>query len=137
MASKINSFKKEERLCNKKLLSALFANGSSFLFYPFRVTWLYSPSALSQQAAQIVIGVPKKRFKHSVDRNLLKRRMKEAYRLNKSIKLYPFLMDANRSIILSLTYVGKETSDYAFIFKKMAAMIEILIENINTHENHQ
>ncbi|OAQ40579.1 ribonuclease P protein component [Pedobacter psychrophilus] len=118
MAYKINSFKKEERLCNKKLLATLFNNGSSFLLYPYRVTWQFSKSALGLFPVQIVIGVPKKRFNHSVDRNLLKRRMKEAYRLNKNLKLYPYLIDSNFNLILGLNYVGKEILDYAFIQKK-------------------
>jgi len=128
MASKVNSFKKEERLCNKKLLAALFTNGSSFLLYPYRVTWQFSKSALGQFPAQIVIGVPKKRFKHSVDRNLLKRRMKEAYRLNKNLKLYPYLIDRNFNLILGINYVGKEILDYAYIQKKMVSMIDQLLE---------
>lgn len=127
MAYKINSFTKEERLCNKKLLSALFNNGSSFLLYPYRVTWQFSNSLLSQFPVQVVIGVPKKRFKHSVDRNLLKRRIKEAYRLNKNIKLYPFLINAHLNLVLSLTYVGKEILDYSFIQKKMVSMIDQLL----------
>ena len=135
MASKINSFTKEERLCNKKLLSALFTNGSSFLLYPYRVTWQFPNLVFGQFPVQVVIGVPKKRFKHSVDRNLLKRRMKEAYRLNKNIKLYPFLIEANLCLILGVNYIGKEILDYALIHKKMVLMIDQLLKILKDNEN--
>ncbi len=135
MAYKTNSFKKEERLCNKKLLATLFANGSSFLLYPYRVTWQFSKSTLGQFPVQIVIGVPKKRFKHSVDRNLLKRRMKEAYRLNKNLKFYPYLIDGNFNLIMGLNYVGKEILDYTYLQKKMILMIDQLIEILKNNAN--
>ena len=78
----MNKFNKEERLCSKKSLDLLFKNGSSFLLYPFRVTYLFvaEPHIFP---AQVVINVAKKRYKHSVDRNLIKRRTREAYRLQK------------------------------------------------------
>ncbi|MFC5282607.1 ribonuclease P protein component [Pedobacter alpinus] len=119
MASKIFNFQKEERLCSKKLLDELFKNGSSFLLYPFRVTWLLSTNNDQKFPAQVVVGVPKKRFKHSVDRNHIKRRIKEAYRLNKEIYFYQNLNQNSIKIILAINYVGKEAHDYAFIEKKM------------------
>lgn len=122
-------FKKEERLCSEKLLSSLFKNGSSFLFYPFRITWIVVQEKQSYPA-KVLISVPKKRFKRSVDRNLLKRRIREAYRLNKSNLLYPLLLDNNLQILLSLTYVGKEILDYQYIASKMEKMMKSFEKNI-------
>ncbi|MCC8410154.1 ribonuclease P protein component [Mucilaginibacter sp. UR6-1] len=112
------TFKKEERLCNKRLIAGLYHNGSSFLCYPFKVSWM--PVAADDAAGvpvQVLFSVPKKRFKRAVDRNLIKRRSREAYRLHKHQLLYSHLPD--KEIILSLTYVGKEIADYSFIEKKM------------------
>ncbi|WP_223833721.1 ribonuclease P protein component [Pedobacter riviphilus] len=81
------TFRKEERLCSRKHLDLLFKNGSSFLLYPFRISYLFVDVPAHVQA-QVVINVPKKRYKRAVDRNLLKRRIREAYRLNKQDKLY-------------------------------------------------
>jgi ribonuclease P protein component len=119
------TFKKEERLCSKKLLEELFHNGSSFLLYPFRITWL--PSALHTDfPVQVVINVSKRRFKRATDRNLLKRRIREAYRLNKEEVLYSFLKGNNLQILLSINYVGKEIADYILIEKKLKTALEKL-----------
>src|SRR4051812_25063013 len=105
------TFKKEERLCSKKLLETLFNNGSSFLLYPFRITSL--PSVLNNNIpAQVVIGVSKRKFKRATDRNLIKRRIREAYRLNKEDLLYSFLKEQDLQILLSINYVGKDISEY-------------------------
>src|SRR5476651_487329 len=97
------TFKKEERLCNKKLIDGLFHNGSSFLCYPFKASWMFVDNT-QQFPAQIVFSVAKKRFKRAVDRNLIKRRMREAYRLHKQQHLYDLLNNADRKIVLSVSY---------------------------------
>lgn len=119
------TFKKEERLCSKKLLDELFNNGSSFILYPFRISWL--PSVLnSSTPAQVVINVSKRKFKRATDRNLLKRRIREAYRLNKAELLYSSLEEKNLQILLSINYVGKEITAYPFIEKKLKSALEKL-----------
>ncbi|MBM3401509.1 MAG: ribonuclease P protein component [Bacteroidetes bacterium] len=110
-------FKKEERLCNLKLIDKLFTNGSSFLVYPFRISWLIEGSN-QEVPAQILISVPKKRFKRAVDRNLIKRRIREIYRLNKSEHLIPFLSKESTTLLLGITYIGNEIADYSFLEKK-------------------
>jgi ribonuclease P protein component len=125
--SKIYSFTKEERLCNKRLIDELFHNGSSFLCYPFKVSWM----AISQPQefpAQVLFSVPKKRFKSAVDRNLLKRRMREAYRLNKQEYLYSMLDTADKRIVFSVGYIGKEINDSDLIHKKMLKLLNSLAE---------
>src|SRR5580698_8922914 len=99
--SKTYTFTKEERLCNKKLIHELFHKGSSFLCYPFKVSWL-AVAEPQQFPAQVLLSVSKKRFKHAVDRNLLKRRIREAYRLGKQQNLYTGLQEADARIIFSI-----------------------------------
>ncbi|RCH55174.1 ribonuclease P protein component [Mucilaginibacter hurinus] len=116
------TFKKEERLCNKVLIEQLFHSGSSFLCYPFRVTWL--PSAASQHfPAQVLFAVPKKRFKKAVDRNAIKRRAREAYRLHKQQHLYNQLTGTGKKIIISIGYIGKELAGYEQVEKKMVKLL--------------
>jgi len=123
--SECTHLKKEERLCSKKLLEELFYNGSSFLLYPFRISWL--PSLLNPDIpVQVVINVSKRKFKRAKDRNLLKRRIREVYRLYKGELLYPFLKERNSQVLLSINYIGKEISEYILIDKKLKAALEKL-----------
>ena len=131
----MNKFYKEERLCSKKSLDLLFKNGSSFLLYPFRVTYFFVAEP-HQFPAQVVINVAKKRYKHAVDRNLIKRRTREAYRLQKQELLYSFLADKPELLLLSLQYVGKQKYEYAFFEKKLAQALKKLQILINPNENN-
>lgn len=131
----MNKFNKEERLCSKKSLDLLFKNGSSFLLYPFRITHLFIDEA-HRYPVQVVINVAKKRYKHAVDRNLIKRRTREAYRLQKELKLYPCLTNNNQLLLLSLQYVGKEKYAYEFFEKRLAQALKKLILQIKPNEGN-
>jgi ribonuclease P protein component len=119
-------FSKEERLCSVKLLERLFSSGSSFLVYPFRVTFLPGDYGMAYPA-QVMIGVSKRRFKRAVDRNLIKRRIREVYRLQKGTLLYPALTAGGTQIIFAVNYVGKEITEYSFLERKMRAALTQLI----------
>jgi ribonuclease P protein component len=75
------SFPKSERLNKKKVIQELFDKGSSFYLRPFRV--YFQKCSQAESASQVMFSVSKRNFKKATDRNLLKRRMREAYRLNK------------------------------------------------------
>lgn len=124
------TFKKEERLCNKRLIDKLFHNGSSFLCYPYKASWLIVDEP-ADAPAQILISVPKKRYKLAVDRNLLKRRIREAYRLNKQQHLYDVLNGMQKNIVFSIAYVGKEIELYPLMEKKMLKLLKQLTDQVN------
>jgi ribonuclease P protein component len=123
--SKTYTFTKEERLCNKKLIDELFHNGSSFLCYPFKVSWLTVEEPM-QFPAQVLFSVSKKRFKRAVDRNLIKRRIREAYRLYKQQYLYSGLQGMEKKIVFSVGFIAKEISSYELIDKKMLKLLNEL-----------
>ena len=123
------TFKKEERLCNKRLIEGLYHNGSSFLCYPFKASWLFVDEE-QKVPVQVLFSVSKKRFKRAVDRNLIKRRTREAYRLNKQQYLYNALISTDKKIILSLAYIGKEIAASDFIEKKMLKLLVQLVSEI-------
>jgi ribonuclease P protein component len=131
----MNKFNKEERLCSKKSLDLLFKNGSSFLLYPFRLTFLFIEQP-HQYPAQVVINVAKKRYKHAVDRNLIKRRTREAYRLQKEALLYKSLINRKDLLLLSLQFIGKEKYDYAFFEKKLAMAFKKLTSQFASDESN-
>lgn len=125
----MNKFNKEERLCSKKSLDLLFKNGSSFLLYPFRITFLFVDEP-HKYPTQVVINVAKKRYKHAVDRNLIKRRTREAYRLHKEAHLYTALANRDDLLLLSLQFVGKEKYEFAFFEKKLITAFKKLTTQI-------
>ncbi|HTE29523.1 MAG TPA: ribonuclease P protein component [Chryseolinea sp.] len=77
------TFRKEEKLTSEKLIQELFAKGSSFYLFPFKVFYMSNPDQ-DRASHQVLVTVSKKNFSRAVDRNLIKRRIREAYRLNKA-----------------------------------------------------
>lgn len=101
-------FKKEERLSSRKLINELFVKGNRVVTqFPFRILWKFTAMENRPYPAQVMISVPKKSFPRAVDRNRVKRQIRELYRLSKH-KLYDALDARQRQIILSVSYQGKE-----------------------------
>lgn len=124
------TFKKEERLCNKSLLNKLFHSGSSFVVYPFRMVYTEVALEKVQSPVSVVISVSKRRFKAAPDRNRIKRLIREAYRQQKSIALYPFMESKSSGLLLAIQYVGKEEVPFATVWTKMEkALAQLINEN--------
>ncbi|MDF7814674.1 ribonuclease P protein component [Hymenobacter sp. YC55] len=118
------SFSKEEHLCRKKLIDELFGRGSSFGLYPLRLVWLPT-EAPTAAPPQVLVSVSKRNFKRAVDRNNLKRLMREAYRLNKH-RLTE--VDGGHPIrLLAIIYTGKEKKPFALVEKKLISGLERLL----------
>ncbi len=118
------TFKKSERLTHKTVINNLFANGNSFTCYPFRVVWNIVDLRTSSPA-QIAITVPKRSFKLAVTRNLLKRRIREIYRLNKA-NLYGELQQKDIQIAFMILYLPKKVMTTAEMTPKLQQVIERL-----------
>jgi len=92
----MSTFRKNERLSSQKEITQLVKEGNTFLCYPLRVLWLVSHNERNASfQIQAAFSVPKKKFKKAVDRNTLRRRLKEAFRHNKDafkkeMKDYPY-----------------------------------------------
>ncbi len=100
----------------KKLIDKLFIKGKSFMAFPLRVQYLLV-ERVDDVSVQILVSVPKKRFKRAVDRNLLKRRIKEAYRLNKQTLLLEIAED--KTLLIVCIYSTNEILPYEVIAKAM------------------
>jgi ribonuclease P protein component len=113
------SFPKSERLHKKKTIQELFDKGSSFYLYPFRVFFQNAPDL---PANQVLFSVSKRNFKRAVDRNLLKRRMREAYRLNKHS------IPGTSKFQIAYIYTSKELLPVNQIEEKMVLSFKRLTE---------
>ena len=108
---------KVERLKSRKQITLLFSKNQNVFSYPFK--YIYSTTVKTiDTPAKLLISVPKRSFKHAVDRNKIKRLIREAYRKNKTI-LYEPLQSNETNILLGIIYVGKEIMTYTEIEKSM------------------
>ena len=122
--SERNTFEKSERLCSRKLIETLFASGKSVSAFPFRVQYLFVQRADNEAVSQVMFPVPKKRFKRAVRRNLIRRRAKEAFRLNKNL-LYADI-PKDYAIIAAFIYIDSTIQSYDSIQKGILKAFEKL-----------
>jgi len=111
------------------LIQELFDKGSSFYLHPFKVMFLPNPD-VSVEKHQLLISVSKRKFKKAPDRNLLKRRIKEAYRLNKQLVYSNEKL--NRPLLIAYIYTGKEIHLFQFIESKLIKSINRLSEQVQS-----
>lgn len=106
-------FGKAEKLLSKKLIDLLFREGKSIKINCVRCLYLLTDEQLSSPV-QVMISVPKRLFKKAVDRNLIKRRIREAYRLNKN-SLLSLTNKKNSQLILAFLFIHTEAEEYHLI----------------------
>ena len=120
-------FKKAERIKSQKALEILLRKGSVHFHFPLRVVWMVTDYPMESQA-QVAFAVPKKRFKRANKRNLIKRRLREAYRLNK----YDFYQKLSKDIHIQMliVYIAPEVLDYKEIEHKIKATFDHILAHI-------
>ena len=118
------TFTKDERLSKKILISKLFEEGEKRFSYPFRVTILKFPIP-TNYPVQLLISVPKSLFRKAVDRNRIKRLIREAYRKNKYL-LYESLAERHEQMMICIQYTPKEILSYQLIHEKIIVLLQRL-----------
>jgi ribonuclease P protein component len=120
------TFGRHEHLKSRKSISLLVNSGLSFLKFPIKVRWINAPE---WQIVPVVctFSVPKRNFKKAVQRNYIKRIMREAYRLNKQ-PLFEYLIEKNVKIQVLFTFIDNEIPTYQLVESKIILTLQSLIE---------
>ena len=124
----MQTFPKNERLCGKTTIDNLFANGSSIKDSSFRLAW-NTEEFDNDTIAKTLIVVPKKNIKSAANRNVLKRRMREAFRIYKS-GLYAKIKSKKQQLAIAIIYQEKEILQHKAIEKKIKLILSRLSEEI-------
>jgi len=119
---------KNQKLCNKKVIDRLFTNGKSISEKPFRAIWDIE-KANDDIYTKVLIIVSKKRLKLAVERNFMKRRVKEAYRFHKR-KMEYVLQKENKRLNLAIIYQHEKTIEYNMIETKINLLLTRLIQDL-------
>jgi len=126
-----HTFRKAERLTGRKAIELLVASGKNIVIPPFKLMWL--PIDLPTDfPAQIAFSVPKRNFKKAVDRNRMKRLMRESFRRNKS-DIYTLIAERKIKCALLLNYTGKMQLTYSETEEKITQILKRLAKDLQTH----
>lgn len=120
---------KKEKLCSVTAIDRLFAirqRGVSplqgaLIAYPLRMVWRVNPDRIRPTGVQFLISVPKKKLRHAVDRVAMRRRIREAYRLNRQLIPLP---DDKPSVDVAFIYVADRLIDSVHVHAAMAKLLQ-------------
>lgn len=119
---------KEERICSKKLINELFTgNGRSMTAFPLRVVFMKRTIIDDQPRAAMLVSVPKRYFKHAVDRNRVKRQVREAFRRNKSI-ITQNLADDHEAVAMAFVWLTDEKFPSSEVENRMVRLLTRISE---------
>lgn len=119
---------KEERICSKKLINELFTgNGRSMTAFPLRVVFMKRTIIDDQPRAAMLVSVPKRYFKHAVDRNRVKRQVREAFRRNKSI-IIQNLTDDHEAVAMVFVWLTDEKFPSSEVENRMVRLLTRISE---------
>ena len=125
---KNKSFRKKERLSSKIEIDNLFLHGKNFYSFPYKIFYVENVYKVNR----VLITIPKKIYKRAVDRNLIKRRIKEAYRLNKEK-----INDIGQSFNIALIYSHKQKLTFQEIERKLNLVFLKLSQNYTPVSNEK
>ncbi|MCB0446158.1 MAG: ribonuclease P protein component [Gelidibacter sp.] len=117
------TFSKKEKLKSQKLIEHLFSQGKTVVAYPLRLVYIETTFS-DDVRAKVGVSVSKRHFKHAVNRNRIKRLMREVYRLNKG----DYFNNSSTQYALMILYIGKDGTDFETINSKMRLLFDKFIK---------
>ena len=113
--------KKDEKLCSRTAVDLLFGEGKSLMAFPLRAAYRLRPRG--EHPVQFLISIPKKRIRHAVGRVTLRRRVREAYRLNRRELLQAPLAQTGWGVDIAFVYLDSSLAPYSVINEKMISLL--------------
>ena len=111
-----NAFPKHSKLCGQERIARLYKEGKRFTVWPLRVTYMPISNQQSAISNQILVWAPKSLFKHAVQRNHLRRLMREAYRLHQD--------ELEGTYLIAFNYMDKDEQPYPIIEKAICKALK-------------
>lgn len=126
------TFRKEERICSRKLLDALFRGGGShsMAVFPLRVVYMETDRVGNEPQAQMLVSVPKRHFKRAVKRNRVKRQVREAYRLHKGVVLDRMSGHPGRKAAMAFIWLDDRLHDSSEVGKSVERLLRRISEKL-------
>ena len=123
-------FQKKERIVSQKLIEELFGGGKSHSLaaFPLRAVYMQRERQEGQQPVEVLVSVPKKRLHHAVDRNRVKRQIREAYRLQK--ELLTEKVPQGQTIDIAFVWLSEQLLPTAEVSRKMRTVLERIAKRI-------
>ncbi|HRH65238.1 MAG TPA: ribonuclease P protein component [Bacteroidia bacterium] len=125
------TFRKPERLVSRKIIEQLVEKGRSIQVSPFRMVWLMHGLQVANPV-QVAFTVPKRNFRSAVDRNRIKRLMRECYRKNKSV-IYSFVQEQQIQVAFLIIYTGKAVPKHEEVETKITLTLQRFVEDFQKH----
>ena len=127
-----STFRKRERIASLKMIETLFGGGcsQSVAAFPLRAVYMLSERQSNEAPVQLLISVPKKRFKHAVDRNRVKRQVREAFRQHKDL-LYPVVPETQR-LLLAFIWLSDEHRPSKEVEGRIVTLMRRISEKLNS-----
>ncbi len=126
-----NTLPRSERLRSLKAIRRMFGEGHSGFVYPFRYVWIADAVDAEQQGRgiEVMFSVPKKFHKRANKRNLLKRRTREAYRLNREV-LCERVKESEVTLNMAFIYSAKECHNYKTVEHAVQRVLAQICERL-------
>lgn len=128
------TFKKAERINSQLVIDKLFGGGNTAMsVFPLRAIYMIESLDEGTVPVRVLVSVPKKRFKHAVDRNRMKRQVREAYRLNKH-ELYTLAEEKGLLVSIAFICITDELVETPKVEKSMKKILSRIVDKIILEE---
>ena len=127
-SEKVKTFSKAERLCSSTLIDRLFSEGSRQIsVFPIRLVWLLADDI---EGIQVLISAPKRNFHHAVDRNRIKRQIREFYR-TQSAPLKETVALKGKGLALAFLFNDNRLWESDKLDQRLSQALEKLVETLS------